>query len=124
MHHTFFVIVLINKGTTSKKPYISDSRQEIIVIIPTTFSPGNHCLLLLLFLALVLRDRIEQVLQLVLRDLLSQLARLRQHDETVFNIRCAGLLHETNAVQPVNGFWFKNLVHDGSASFRCLFPMW
>lgn len=91
--------------------------QQIILILPTALSPINHKLMLLLILALILRNRIKQILQLVLRDLLAQLARLRKHDEPVFNIKGARFLDEADAVETVDGFGFEDLANDGRAAF-------
>lgn len=84
--------------------------------------------MLLLILALILRNRIKKILQLVLRDLLAQLTRLRKHDESVFDVEGARFLDEADAVETIDGFGFEDLADDSGAAFwcacQCLFWDW
>lgn len=91
--------------------------QQIIIIIPTTFPPADNNLALLLSLALVLRNCIQQVLELLLSDLLAELACLCEHDEPALDIGGARFLDEADAVETVDGFGFEDLVEDSRAAF-------
>ena len=62
-------------------------------------------------------ERVEHVLELVLGDLLAQLAGAGQGDEAVLNIGRALLLDEADAAQSVLGLGVQDLVQDGLARF-------
>lgn len=87
-----------------------------VVIIPATLSSVDHNLVLLLLLALVLRNRPQELFQLVLCHLLSQLARLGHHDQTVLDVGGARLFDETYPTQTVRGGGFEDLGENGSSS--------
>jgi hypothetical protein len=72
--------------------------QQIIIIIPTTFPPADNNLAFLLGLALVLRNRIQQVFELLLGNLLTELTSLCEHDEPALDIGGARFLDEADAV--------------------------
>ena len=86
--------------------------QVVIVVIPH-LAPADHNLLLLA----IIRHRIQQLLELLLRDLLAQLPALREHDEPVLDLGGALLLDEADAAQPVGGFGVEDLVQDALAGF-------
>lgn len=91
--------------------------EQIIVIVPTAFTPVEHNLVLFL-LALVLGHGVQKFLELLFCHFLSQLTTLGKHYEPVLDIGCARFLHEADATQAVCGSRVKNLVHDGGAAFR------
>lgn len=107
--------------TSLSCPSIDSYIQQVIVIIPPAFAftTIDHDLVLLLVLALVLRNRIQQILQLVLRDFLAELARLGEHDQTILDIHGPGLFDEANPAEAIGGGWIKDLVQDGGATFGC-----
>ena len=91
--------------------------QQIIIIIPTTFPPADDNFAFLLSLALVLRNCIQQILELLLGDLLAELACLCEHNQSALDIGSARFLDEADAVETVDGFGFENLVEDGGTAF-------
>ena len=87
--------------------------QQIIVVVPATFSPADDDLLLLF----VLGDRVQNILQLSLCDLLSQLAAPRQHNETILDISGSALFDQANASKSVCCFGIEDLGEDVLACF-------
>lgn len=87
--------------------------QQIIVIVIPSLPATHHNLLLLL----VIRHGIQKILELCLRDLLAQLARLREHDEAVLDVGGTRFLDETDAAETVGGFGVENLAEGVLAGF-------
>jgi len=75
---------------------------QLLITIPPAPSPPIHNNLLLLLLIL-LRHGPQNLLQLLLRDLLPYLARPREHNEPVLDVRGARLFDEADAAQAVGG---------------------
>ena len=73
-------------------------------------TPGCKLLLLLL-----IGHGVQQLLELRLCDLLPQLARLREHDESVLDVGGSLLLDEADAAQSVGRFGVEDLVEDALA---------
>lgn len=96
---------------------LSQIQEVVVIVIPTTFSSTDHDFLFLLLLALIFGDRVQEFLELFLGDLLPQLPRLGQHDETVLDVGGSRFLDETNAAEAVRSRRVKDLVEDGGPSF-------
>ena len=97
-----------------------DILQQIIqiVIVPAAAAAAiDHNLTLLLLL--LLGDGAQQLLELVLGDLLAQLARAGEHDEAVLNVCGARLLDEADAAEAVGGFGGEDLGEDRGALVGC-----
>lgn len=84
---------------------------QLLIAIPPTPSPAIHNNPLLLLLVL-LRDRAEDILELVLRDLLADLACSREHNEPVLDVCCAALFDEADTAEPVGGVGRQDLRED------------
>jgi len=83
-----------------------------IIIVPSSTAPPIHDNLTLLLL-LLLRNRTQQLLQLLFCDFCADLARAGEGDEAVFDVGGAGLFDEADAVEAVGGFGEENLGEDG-----------
>lgn len=97
----------------------SSQIQQVIIVVVPALSPAHHNLLLLL----VVRHGRQQVLELRLRHLLPQLARLRQREEPVLDVDCALLLDESDAAETVSGLGVEDLVEHLLSSFVCLLSL-
>ena len=91
--------------------------QLLIAIPPPSPTPINHNLLLLLLI--LLRHRAQNILQLVFRNLLSYLARPRQHNQTVLDISRAALFDESNAPETIRSVGRQDLREDVLSLIRC-----
>lgn len=72
--------------------------------------------MLLLILALVLGHGVQQLLELLLGNLLAQLAGLGEHDETGLDVSSAGFLDKADATQTIGGFGLEDLVQNSGAA--------
>ena len=77
----------------------------------------SDLLRLLLLLAHSLQDRLE----LLLVDLLAQLAAARQHNQSTLDVFCARGFDEADAADAVGGFGLEDLREDGGADFGFAF---
>jgi len=84
--------------------------QLLIVIIPTASPPIHNNLLLLLLILLC--DRAQNPLELLLADLLPDLAGAREHNEPVFYIGGARLFYETYAAEAIGCIGCEDLGKD------------
>lgn len=87
-------------------------KQVVVVVIPPTASLHDDFLLLLF---LLLGYGAQDVLQLVLGDLLAQLARPGQHDEAVLDVGGARFLDHADTAQTVGGLGEEDLGENGLA---------
>lgn len=106
---------LLNSSRSLNLPH--QRLQFLVLIPPASAAPIDHNLTLLL-LAL-LGHGAQDILQLVLAHFLPDLARPRQHDEPVLDIRGARLFDEPDAAQPVGGFGGQDLGEDVCALVGC-----
>lgn len=128
IQHSAMIEKKVTDSPPSQTPPNAPSHQQVsqppsnigqqviqIVIIPATRFPSIDDNLLLLLL-LLFRHRAQQLLQLLLCDLGPQLARLGEHDESVFDIGRARFFDEPDAAEAVSSFGSEDLSEDGVAS--------
>lgn len=101
-------------------PKPSNIIQQIvqIIIIPPALAPINSDLLSLL---LLLANRLEDGLELLLVDFLAQLAAAGEHDQAVFDVLRPRGFHQANAADAVGGRGLEDLLQDGGADFGFAF---
>ena len=106
-----------DESLPAEPPY-SLQIKKVVVIIPAAFSPSDDDLVLFLLFALVLRNSIQELFELILGYFLSELACLCQHDQPVLDVECARFLDETYTTETISGCRVEDLGQDGSATFR------
>lgn len=95
-------------------PMLHVEKIIIIIIVPRALPPHDTNLLNLL----IFSHSLEQSLQLLLRDLLSQLSTFGEHNKSVLDVFGAGGLDEADTAEAFLCGWFEDLVKDGLALFR------
>lgn len=102
-----------------KATLLSQSKiKQIVVVVGPALSPADDDLLLLLLVG----HGVEELLELLLGHFLSQLARLRQHDQSVLHLGRARFLDHPDATQSVHGLGVQDLVQDAGSCFGCVVP--
>lgn len=103
--------ILRRSSISSAEAVYPPSQIQVIIVVVPSLAPAHDNLLLLLLVG----HGVQQLLELCLCDLLPQLTRLREHDESVLDVGGSLLFDEADAAQSVGRFGVEDLVEDALA---------